>query len=159
MQNLFSEFKPTNASDWKNQLIKDLKGEPFESLIWQNENGIEIKPFYTSEDLKQSYEPAFTHANWEICVAGKSKNSSELNKQFLQQLNAGATSIALNCQGIDLNVALKGIQLNYIQSTFIFDEANASVLKIYLDKNYSGKNLPLSILPEKLSTVADLEKW
>ena len=68
MQKLFSNFPPTSALDWKNQLIKDLKGEPYENLIWQNENGISIEPFYTTEDLKQNYEPSFTHSNWDICV-------------------------------------------------------------------------------------------
>lgn len=159
MQNLFSEFKPSTAADWKNQVLKDLKGEPLENLIWHNENGIEVKPFYTSEDLKQAYEPAFTHADWEICVKGKSPNSKELNAQFLQQLNSGATSIALNCMGLDLDVVLNDIQLNYIQSSFVVNESNANSLKTYLEKKYPSKDLPFSLFPETLSSSKDLENW
>jgi methylmalonyl-CoA mutase len=159
MQNLFSEFKPSTAADWKNQVLKDLKGEPLENLIWHNENGIEVKPFYTSEDLKQAYEPAFTHADWEICVKGKSNDAKEINAQFLMQLNAGATSISLNCSGLDLDVALNDIQLNYIHSTFLLNEANANSLKTYLEKKYPGKDLPFSLFPESLSSSKDLENW
>jgi methylmalonyl-CoA mutase len=159
MQNLFSEFKPSTAADWKNQVLKDLKGEVLEQLIWHNENGIDVKPFYTSEDLTQAYEPAFTHANWEICVKGKTQNSLELNKQFLQQLNAGASSIALNCEGIDLDVALNGVELNYIQSTFILTEINASALKTYLQKKYPSKDLHFSLFPESFQSTKDLENW
>ena len=85
MQELFKEFKPNTAAEWKTQLMKDLKGESYESLIWHNENGIEIQPFYTSEDLKQEYEPAFTHAQWEICVSAGSDDAKAINSKLLQQ--------------------------------------------------------------------------
>ena len=159
MQKLFSDFKPNTTAEWKNQLIKDLKGESYESLIWHNENGFDIKPFYTSEDLKQEYEPAFTHAEWEICSAPVSKNSKEINTQLLLQLNAGATSISVNCAGLDLAVVLKDIQLNYIQSTFFVNEKNVLELKNYLEKNYKLNELVCSIFPEKMDSVADLENW
>jgi methylmalonyl-CoA mutase len=159
MQKLFTDFKPSTAQDWKTRVIKDLKGEPYESLIWQNENGFEIQPFYTSEDSKIAYEPAFTHANWEICVSAKSKDSKELNAQFLKQLNAGASSISLNCSGIDLSIALKDVQLNYIQSTFFVDHKSAEALKKYLEKNYDLNQIQCSVMPQSLSTEADLEHW
>jgi len=159
MQKLFSEFKPNTAAEWKTQLLKDLKGESYESLIWHNENGFDIKPFYTSEDLKQAYEPAFTHAEWEICSAPKSKDSKELNAQLLLQLNAGATSISIHCDGIDLTLALKDIQLNYIQSTFFVNEKSVLELKNYLEKNYKLDEIACCVFAEKLNTVADLENW
>lgn len=159
MQKLFSDFKPNTAAEWKTQLLKDLKGESFENLIWHNENGFDIMPFYTSEDLKQDYEPAFTHAHWEIGVSGKSQNSKELNTQLLRQLNAGATSISVNCQRLNFDTALKNIQLNYIQSVFFVDEKTVVELKNYLEKNYDLKQINCSVLPEKLSTLNDLESW
>lgn len=159
MQHLFSDFKPNTAADWKNQLIRDLKGEPYENLIWHNENGLEIQPFYTSEDQLQAYEPAFTHADWDICVKGKHRDAKELNKQLLQQLNSGASSIAVDIKDLDLNSALQGIQLNYIQSSFLVNASNASALKTYLEKNYSLQDLNCSLFPEKMDSATDLEKW
>lgn len=159
MQKLFTDFKPSTAAEWKTQLIKDLKGESYENLTWHNDNGIEIKPFYTSEDLSHSYEPAFTHAHWEICVSAKSKDSKEVNAQFLQQLNAGATSVSLNSSGIDLSIALKDIQLKYIQSTFYVNPKNAAALKNYLEKNYDLKEINCSVFPEKFNSFSDLEEW
>src|SRR5688500_12483881 len=118
MQNLFSDFKPASAEDWKNQLIRDLKGEAFESLVWHNENGFDIQPFYTSEDLKHKYEPAFTHAHWEITVNGKTEDPAEVNKQLLRDLNGGATAISIVLRDHNPEVVLKDIQMNYIQSSF-----------------------------------------
>src|SRR4051812_11756067 len=106
MKKLFSEFKPATAGDWKNQLVKDVKGEPYENLVWQNENGFSVQPFYTDEDLNQKYEPAFSHVDWEICVKGRSGDAKELNRWFIKQLNSGATSISINNQA-DLSDALK----------------------------------------------------
>ncbi len=159
MQKLFSEFPSTTASDWKNQLVKDLKGEPFENLVWENENGFTIQPFYTQEDLKQDYEPAFTHADWEICVHKENLNSKEINAELLKDLNRGASSISLNCKNMDLEVALKGIQLNYIQSTFIVDETTAPTLKNYLEKYYNLNEINCSLIPASLEKQAEFDNW
>ena len=159
MQKLFSDFPPTSALDWKNQLIKDLKGEPYENLIWQNENGISIEPFYTIEDLKQNYEPAFTHSNWDICVHKTKLDSKELNEQLIANLNRGASSVSIDLNEIDFDVALKGIQLNYIHSTFTLNETLAINLKSYLEKHYNLNDLNISLIPQKLETQQDLENW
>lgn len=159
MQKLFSDFKPNTASQWKEQLMKDLKGDAYETLIWHNENGFDVKPFYTSEDLKQAYDPAFSHANWEICVSGKERDSKELNNSLLKRLNSGATSISVVCKGLDLDVALKGVQLNYIHSTFFVDVESLGVLKTFLEKNYNLAELNCSVFPLDFSSFADLENW
>lgn len=159
MQKIFSEFPPNTAADWKNQLMKDLKGEAYETLIWQNDNGFEVQPFYTAEDLKQTYEPAFTHANWDVCVQGKSFDSKELNKQLLGDLQRGANSISVHCAKHNLSTVLNGIQLNYIQSTFFVNENNVVELKNYLEKNYALNELNCSLFPEKLENKEDLENW
>jgi len=159
MQKLFTDFKPNTAAEWKTQLIKDLKGEAYESLIWHNENGIDIQPYYTAEDLKQEYEPAFTHAQWEICVSARSKNSKEINAQFLSQLNAGASSISLSLAGVDIAIALKDVQLNYIHSIFFVTTENVLELKKYLEANCDIAQINCSIFPENFSTAKDLEAW
>lgn len=159
MQKLFSEFTPSTANDWKNQLIKDLKGEPYENLIWQNENGINIQPFYTKEDLDQNYEPAFTHANWDICVHKTNLTSKEINTQLLADLNRGASSISIDCNALDLEIALKDIQLNFIQSTFVVNETTAKALKTYLENHYNLNDLNISLFSEKFSTQNDLDNW
>lgn len=159
MQKLFTEFPSTTASNWKDQLIKDLKGEPFENLIWENENGFAIQPFYTQEDLSQAYEPAFTHPDWEICVHKDHLNSKEINAELLKDLDRGATAISVNCKNIDIEIALKDIQLNYIRSTFIVDEASASQLKIYLEKHYNLNEINCSLIPTSFQTQTEFDSW
>jgi len=159
MQKLFSEFSSTSAIDWKNQIIKDLKDEAFENLIWKNENDIDINPFYTAENLKQTYEPAFNHSNWDICVHKTNLSSKALNEQLLADLNRGATSISVNCKNIDFEVALNNVQLNYIQSTFFINETTATSLKNYLEKHYSIDEINCSLFPEDFETNNDFITW
>ncbi|MEI8136908.1 MAG: methylmalonyl-CoA mutase family protein [Bacteroidota bacterium] len=159
MQKLFSNFPSTTALDWKNQLIKDLKGEPYENLVWQNENGINIEPFYTKEDLKQTYEPVFTHADWDICIHKTKLDSKQINEQLIADLNRGASSISIDCKDVDFEIALKEIQLNYIHAAFILNEVVALTLKSYLEKHYNLNDLNISLIPQNFESQKDLENW
>ena len=159
MQKLFSEFPSTSANDWKNQINKDIKGEAFENLIWKNENDFDINPFYTREDLKQSYKPAFNHSNWDICVHKTNLNSKALNEQLLADLNRGATSISIDCKNIDFEIALNNVQLNYIQSTFFINETTAILLKNYLEKHYNLDEINCSLFPENFENNYDFKNW
>lgn len=159
MQTLFSDFSPATKADWKKQLLKDLKGDSPESLVWENENGFQIKPFYTAEDLRTKYEPAYTHSDWQIAVQQQGLSSEEINKHFLEDLNRGASSISIDTKGLDFEVALKGIQLNFIKGVFYTDYEKAIELKAYLEKHYNLKDLNLCLLSDKFSSAEDLQNW
>ena len=159
MKKLFSEFQPSTKSDWEKQVVKDLKGELPENLVWENENGILVKPFYTKEDTKQDHLPAFTHCDWEVTVHKENTAIGSLNQQFLNDLNRGATAISLRGEGIDFEKVLKGIQLNFIQATFYLDYSTAVSLKAYLTKQYTLTDLRLSLFPLGNFSEKQLEDW
>ncbi|MFD2513773.1 methylmalonyl-CoA mutase family protein [Pontibacter locisalis] len=57
-QPLFAEFTPagggqplSTAADWEQKALKDLRGTPLESLTWHTYEGIDVKPYYTREDI------------------------------------------------------------------------------------------------------------
>ncbi|HEY4651212.1 MAG TPA: methylmalonyl-CoA mutase family protein, partial [Pontibacter sp.] len=50
---LFSEFKPATAADWEERARKDLRDTPLEQLTWHTYEGIDVKPYYTKEDIQQ----------------------------------------------------------------------------------------------------------
>ena len=51
---LFEEFSPVTSKEWKQQIIKDLKGADYdEELIWNTEEGFSLEPYYNREDLKE----------------------------------------------------------------------------------------------------------
>ncbi|NPA42538.1 MAG: hypothetical protein GXO27_00705 [Chlorobi bacterium] len=57
---LFDEFPPVSAEEWKQKILEDLKGEPYETLLTPTLEGITIQPFYhreTARMLDDDYEP------------------------------------------------------------------------------------------------------
>ena len=63
---LFKDFDPVSAKAWKQQIQFDLKGADYnETLIWKNLEGIDVKPFYNSEDYTAGfYKNSFPKNNW-----------------------------------------------------------------------------------------------
>lgn len=145
MQNLFKDFQATSASDWKNQIIKDLKGENYENLRWFNENGFYIEPFYTAENLKHEYKPAFTHKDWNIGI--ELFDSKTANAEILKALNYGANAIHVHCTEGNPDGLLKDIKLNAIHSTFQIGNIDYLLrLADYLQKNYNIHDLQMAIV-------------
>lgn len=51
--NLVEQFPPVSTEKWEEVITKDLKGGDYaKKLLWQTEDGITVKPYYRSEDLK-----------------------------------------------------------------------------------------------------------
>ncbi len=129
MEKLFSEFNAASAQDWKQQIIKDLKGADFEKLIWHNPNGFKVNPFYTSEDLIEKPQPLFTHSNWEICIEIIVDNEKTANANALKALMSGASSlIFVVSKKIDFAVLLNEISIEHIELNFELKYADADFI-------------------------------
>lgn len=120
MQKLFTEFTPTTAAQWKEQLVKDLKGVNFDQLKWHTNNGFDINPFYTSEDIPSEKKPAFSHIDWAICEYINVTDEKTANAQALNALQNGASGLVfLIGRSMEYAALLKGISLEHIYSLFI----------------------------------------
>lgn len=54
-EKLFREFPPVSTEEWKEKIIKDLKGADYnKKLVWKTPEGFEVQPFYRAEDLEQN---------------------------------------------------------------------------------------------------------
>lgn len=50
---LFKEFDTVSAKQWKQKIQVDLKGLDYnDTLIWQSNEGIDVKPFYHSDEFE-----------------------------------------------------------------------------------------------------------
>jgi methylmalonyl-CoA mutase len=58
--NFFSalSFPDSTKSEWKEKVVKDLKGKDYESLIWKTDEGLQIEPMYFQEDLRELNKPS-----------------------------------------------------------------------------------------------------
>jgi methylmalonyl-CoA mutase len=104
MKNLFKEFNPVTAKQWKQQIQFELNGLDYnETLVWESPEGIKVKPFYNSEDTTKTYfhrkesgfriaQPIFVH-NVEKSII-RAKNS----------INRGAESIIFSIPNSDIDI-------------------------------------------------------
>ena len=162
--NLFKEFSPVTAQQWKEQIVKDLKGIDFNELVWNTNSGLNIKPFYTSEDLKQQAPPLFTESNWDICENITVTNEKEANAIALSALAGGASGLSFYIhKKIDTKILLKDISLEYIYTQFFISNDALHVLNdlkdIYGKSNAFDGKLKCFVNIDSLSLLAFYGEW
>lgn len=92
---LFSDFPETSAKAWKQRIQVDLEGADYnEKLVWESPEGIKVKPFYHSEDLKTLNLTGLPKKTpWEIGQSVYGGNAAAANKKALRAIEKGAESI------------------------------------------------------------------
>lgn len=162
MEKLFSEFKPSTAQDWKQQIIKDLKGADFGKLVWHRADGLDVQPFYTAGDGHP--EPVFTQAGWEISEEITVKNEKDANEKALRALNGGASSLHFKLSKMpDLDVLLQNISIGHIEICFILrflPEDFRTRLHSYVEsRNIDPIKLRGSICYDGIGYLAETGHW
>lgn len=55
-EDLFADFSPATPEAWKEKVLKDLKGKPWEKLMWQTYEGFSLAPFYQKNDTNYTQD-------------------------------------------------------------------------------------------------------
>ncbi len=45
-EKLFNAFPPISDQEWKDKILKDLKGGDPDKLIWKTNDGFKVEPYY-----------------------------------------------------------------------------------------------------------------
>ncbi len=142
---LFDDFEGTTHQQWHDRIIKDLKGKDFnENLVWKFEEGIEVQPFYTVENLKNNKSKSFNLKNestvWENRFVIKINTIIEANKKALYVLSRGVNSIQfignISSQE-EFNLLVKDIDVSIIHVHFYNSKPNqtATFFSTYILNN------------------------
>ena len=130
---LFNDFKKVSPEEWKEQIIKDLKGKDYEqTLVTPTYEGINIQPTYSPADIKEN--PAAPGAtpfsrgcklennSWEITQNILVYDNNEANKKALKALNEGVTALQFNVRTEPvIKDLLKDILIQHISVTYDCD--------------------------------------
>ncbi|MES2513725.1 MAG: methylmalonyl-CoA mutase family protein [Bacteroidota bacterium] len=164
MQKLFTEFNSTTAAQWKEQLVKDLKGVDFNQLIWHTDNGFDINPFYTKEDLQTQQSPLFTHSDWNIGFNIHVSDEKAANQIALEALNGGVSCLCFCLDGTkNLSLLLKDIMIEYIAVQFVLNSDIATFDKqlkeIIAERNLKTDSLNIVINYDVMARLAEHGSW
>ena len=108
MGNLFDQFPPVSKKEWTDKIISDLKGACFNDLIWKTNEGFEVNPFYSKEDINLKFtdtlpgEFPFLRGKkengnkWRIRQDLLVSDYSDANRKTLAVINSGVDSIVFN---------------------------------------------------------------
>lgn len=164
MEKLFTEFDPVSPQQWKDQLVKDLKGIDFSQLVWHTDNGFDINPFYTAEDLPPAAGPVFAHHDWHISELIVVNDEKEANRAALVALNGGASCLKFCLDGNrNLMALLDGIYIEHIALEFMLNSHLSDFEKqfnnILSARSLSSSNLHVSVNYDVLAHLAEHGNW
>ena len=105
-KSLFQDFKPVSSKAWKQKIQVDLKGADYnDTLIWKTAEGIDVKPFYHSDDFEKLPNVSKTKArDWKISQSIEVIKASKANQEAKNALKNGAEHITfyIKNEGISL---------------------------------------------------------
>ncbi len=140
--NLFSEFLPVSTETWETQIRTDLKGADYEKkLIWNTDDGIQIKPYYRKEDLNglEGQTARFSQGSaarnnpidgnsWLIRQDIQVEDVNLANEKAIDLISKGVTSIGFKFHQNfirnekSISDLLCNIDLEFIEINFLLDE-------------------------------------
>ena len=157
---LFGEFPPVTKQQWAEIIQKDLKGAPYKKLISKTPEGIDIKPYYHSDDMQgldylDTLPGNFPYTRsgkiqlneWEIRQDIHVEDISVANKKAIHALHWGATALGFILPDEkertrnDFDNLLKGIYFECIHINFVTTSQSASIVN-YLQQAVMEKNIP-----------------
>ena len=155
---IFEQFLPVSAEIWKEKIIRDLKGDTFDKLIWHSKEGIDILPFYTKED-NEKYQLQIPHkftTGWQITERIVVEDIKEANRVALHALSCGATTILFNLRHqqiteADADTLLNGILLDV--APVIFEDYTEEDCTL-LEKKIPNSCVPMIRVPQQ-ETITD----
>ena len=159
-ESIFEQFSATSAEEWKNKIIKDLKGDKFDKLIWHSKEDIEVLPFYTKED-NQKYRlniPEKQTYNWLITERIIVDEISSANRKALFSLQCGANAIVFDLLNKsftteEIELLTKDILVDIAPITF---ENYSSESKNILEKLVKNSCTETIKIPQSNSIVDEL---
>jgi len=129
---LFEAFPEISAKQWRQKIQADLKGADYnDTLIWNSNEGIDVKPFYHADDFNVLPDVSNARASqFRICQTIFVANVDMSNKKALDALNRGAESIKfiIPSEDVSLEKLLKNIDtaltpiffdLQFLSSEFV----------------------------------------
>lgn len=136
---LFDNFEAVSAKQWKQKIQVDLKGADYnDTLIWNSNDGISVKPFYHSDEFSEPLKPSNTKATqWKICQSVFVADVEKSNLKAINAIKRGAESIKfiIPNDSVSIEDLLKNINLS--SNLFYFDLQ-------FLNNNYIKRILNIS---------------
>ncbi len=159
-ESIYQQFSSVSAEEWKAKIIKDLKADAFDKLIWHTKEGIEVLPFYTKED-NQNYQlqiPEKQTKGWQITERIIVDDILTANKEALHALENGATALVFDLQQMHFSPAEIECLINNILVDIapLAFENYPSEMKFFLESTVKNSCPEIIIIPQQETITEEL---
>jgi methylmalonyl-CoA mutase len=141
---LLAEFAPVSTEAWDAAVREDLKGADAAKLVWRAEDGLELKPFYRTEDVAgiacmggvpgvyPYVRGSRASGDWRIREEVRAADPEEANLSARAAVAAGAEEIAFRGVRIENASDLALLLLQLEEIPVCFEDADALLVDILL---------------------------
>lgn len=156
------DFQAVKDEQWKALVEKDLKGKEYnDTLVWQNDNEISLKPYYRASDLNKIHKPErFRTVTNEWVVQQDFEINNGSNNEIISALERGATGIGIFLdKKADLSAVLKDVYIDAIPIEISGDVTKSTLnqlLELTKEKNISLDTISGVIAFKPLTLSAEL---
>ncbi|QCX39871.1 methylmalonyl-CoA mutase [Aureibaculum algae] len=159
---LFDKFYQVSAKEWKQKIQFDLKGADYnETLVWESNEGIKVKPFYHKDDIK--FLPIVTSKKkYSICQSIFISDVKVANFLAKDALKRGANTIEFEAHAeFDINQLLdqlhnSGDTKDNVHIYFKLNFLSESFLIQLIEK---CENLPIFLNVDLIGNLAKTGNW
>jgi len=164
---LASDFDAATDADWRLLVEKTLRGKPFDSVMQSRTyDDIALDALYTLGNAQSGPQPSVSCGPWGITVPHWNPDAAETGKAILEDLEGGATGVALRLQagafpGVglgDIGIALKDVHLNMASLTLVpgeeYEAGAKTVLALLEDRSYKPDEVCGTLGIDPISTLA-----
>lgn len=156
---LFQDFEEVSAKQWKQKIQADLKGADYnEKLVTKTLHGIDIKPFYSSEDIGDTLKVS-NPAHWNICEKIYVSSAELANQKAKDRLQKGAEAIWFILPEKEIDFAVLFAELPGNLSVYLKPEFLDTEFVKKLDNFLSGKDLKVYLQTDIIGKLARTGNW
>ena len=102
---LFNEFPEVSSKQWKQKIQVDLKGADYnETLIWNTDEGIDVKPFYHADEFEEFATAPSTDSIWKIGESIIVDNVEAANAKAIDSIQRGAEALTFVIMQSDIDI-------------------------------------------------------
>lgn len=161
---LFSEFSPVSAKQWKQNIQFGLKGADYNNtLVWNTNEDIAVKPFYHADDFDQLPQVSQTKATqWKICQSIFVANVEKSNRNAVNAIKKGAESIlfiisndTFSITDLIKNIDLKKVTI-HLEPTFLSEELSKKLAQLPINSNHKNG---IQIHTDIINNLAKTGNW
>lgn len=142
--NLFKDFEPVSAKQWKQKIQMDLKGADYnDTLVWQSLEGIHVRPTYHADDTEKTVGIPGHPLHWNIAQHVFIDDEAIANSLAINSIERGAEAIVFTAEA---TFDIAKVFTNFpFEKTYIYFEFQ------FLDASFLQKLM--LFLAEKKATI------